>query len=81
MPTSSTKRKAGRPKSTHCKRGHERVSDEKACIACRRLRERWKYQADDAFRGRKVSYQRQWRKDFFAAHGFWASALDERRTP
>lgn len=64
--------KVGRPKSTHCKRGHERQPDELSCVACRRFRERWKYESDAVFRQKKLDYQVQWRKDFFAANGYWA---------
>lgn len=69
----------GRPKTTHCKRGHERVPGEKSCIKCRRLREQWRYHSNPELRQRKCEYQRQWRRDFVKAHGFWPSMLDGTR--
>lgn len=49
----------------------------KHCVACRRYRERLKYHSNEAFRETKKAYQRQWRKDFFAAHGYWHCNLFE----
>jgi hypothetical protein len=66
--------KAGRPKTTHCKRGHERVPGETSCVICRRYRERLRYEMNAALREKKCAYQSQWRKDFFAKNGYWASA-------
>ncbi|WP_130214516.1 hypothetical protein [Bradyrhizobium genosp. SA-3] len=68
-------RRVGRPRSTHCKRGHERVAGEKSCVACRRFRERLKYRFNEEFREKKKVYQRGWRKDFFDKNGFWAAEL------
>lgn len=68
-----------RPRSTHCKRGHPRDPNVKSCVTCRRLREQWKYAADEQFRERKKAYQVKWRKDFFKANGYWASDLYERK--
>ncbi len=65
--------KPGRPRSTHCKRGHERDRAEASCVPCRRMRERWKYEANSELRAKKCAYQSQWRKDFFAKNGFHAS--------
>jgi hypothetical protein len=70
--------KAGRPRSTHCKRGHERKPGEKVCIACRRFRERFRYESNPVLRLKKTTYQAQWRKDFFEKNGYWASAMYER---
>jgi hypothetical protein len=68
-------RRVGRPRATHCKRGHERKPDEKSCIACRRFRERLKYRFNEEFREKKKGYQRKWRRDFFEKNGFWAAEL------
>lgn len=69
----------GRPKSTHCKRGHPRVVGEKSCYACRLMRQRWKYELNKEFRERKRAYARQYRREFFAKNGFWSSSLYDRK--
>lgn len=62
--------KAGRPRTTHCKRGHKRVAEETSCVSCRRYRERLKYERNEAFRESKKSYQRDYRAAFYAEHGY-----------
>jgi hypothetical protein len=64
-------RKIGRPRATHCKRGHERVPGQVSCVLCRRFRERQKYKNNAEFMHRKRRYQSRWRKSFFAKNGFW----------
>lgn len=58
---------------THCKRGHERVPGTKHCVKCRRLRDQRRYADNPELRERKRAYQRQWRKDFVFANGYWPS--------
>jgi hypothetical protein len=68
-----------RRRSTHCKRGHERVAGEKACKACLRMRYRAKYARDEAFRKRKRAQVNEWRRKFVDANGFWPDALYDRK--
>lgn len=62
--------KPGRPRAAFCKRGHARVANERACVACRRHRERLKYETNEAFRETKKAYQSGYRAAFFAEHGY-----------
>lgn len=51
--------KPGRPRTTHCKRGHKRSPNIKHCPMCRSLLERRKYAENAKFRARKLAYK-QW---------------------
>jgi hypothetical protein len=68
-----------RPRSTHCKRGHERVEGEKACKACLRLRYRAKYERDEEFRERKKAQTLAYKRKFVEENGFWPDALYDRK--
>jgi hypothetical protein len=67
--------KRGRPRLPQCKRGHDRVPSEKSCIACRRYRERVKYETNSAFRGKKKTYQAEYRAAFITEHGYGVHCL------
>lgn len=71
--------KAGRPRSTHCKRGHERVPGEYCCLKCRRYRERLRYDTNPDFRQKKIDYAVQWKRAFVEANGFHYSELYDRK--
>lgn len=67
--------KAGRPRTTHCKRGHERQPGKVSCVACRSLRQHIRYHSDPELRARKQAYQVQWRAAFIEKNGYSSSAL------
>jgi hypothetical protein len=68
-------RRTGRPRTTHCKRNHERVPGEKFCKECQRFRYRMKYRLNEEFRTRKKKQVSQYRRTFRADNGFWPSEL------
>jgi hypothetical protein len=57
-------RKAGRPQTTVCRRGHRKPPGK--CVKCHRMMDQVRYHANAAV---KKEYMRVWRSDFKFAYG------------